>query len=112
MTDNNTLNKNILSFNADNLLNNNNNMIHFNNNALDNCTFISNDLNVFDEYLIDNIQETYKLLFQALLKLNPDKKEEYETILKLYANNYRYAALAIETNNIKEEIKNLNALLK
>lgn len=111
MTDNSVLDKNILRFNVDNLLNNNN-MIHFNDDVLNSHTVISNDLNVFDEYLINNIQETYKLLFQALLKLNPDKKEKYETILKFYANNYRYAALAIETNNIKEEIKNLNDLLK
>lgn len=99
MVNDNTLNKNVIYIDNDNTLNNG-------------TLYFNDEMGIFDKYLINDIQEAYKLVFQNLMRLNTDKQEDYRAILKFYANNYRYAVLAIEVNSVKEEVKNLNDLLK
>ena len=45
---------------------------------------------------LDNIQGIYKAVYMSLLKAHPDKKDEWEALLKINGNDYRLTVLQIE----------------
>lgn len=45
---------------------------------------------------LDNIQGIYKAVYMSLLKAHPDKKDEWEALLKINSNDYRLTVLQIE----------------
>ena len=61
------------------------------------------------KYSSDN---AYEMLFFMLVNENKNKELEYETILKFYNGNYKYAVLSIEINNIKNELKDFDISFK
>lgn len=54
----------------------------------------------------------YKNIFTTLCIENNEKIDEYNALLKLYQNNYRYVVLLIENEHLKEEVKKLEMSLK
>lgn len=64
------------------------------------------------EDFVNNKQLAYKAIYEALISEIPEKADEYKTICKLYNYNYRIVVLLIETENLKNEHKQLQGALK
>lgn len=64
------------------------------------------------EDFVTNKQLAYKAIYEALISEIPEKADEYKTICKLYNYNYRIVVLLIESENLKNEHKQLQGALK
>lgn len=61
-----------------------------------------------DGIQIENIKDTaniYKAVYTSLVQNNPDKKEDWNVLLKLNDNNYRLTVIQIETSQLEMEVK-------
>ena len=64
------------------------------------------------EDLATNKQLAYQAIYEALISEIPEKADEYKTLCKLYNCNYRTVVLLIESENLKNEHKQLQGALK
>lgn len=62
--------------------------------------------------LKDNTAKAYECIFLTLCTQYPEREDEYKTVLKVYNFNYKLAVLSIEIENMKNESKGIEELLK
>lgn len=61
-----------------------------------------------DGIQIENLKNTddiYKAVYESLVQNNPDKRIDWDVLLKLNDNNYRLTVIQIETSQLEMEVK-------